>query len=652
MSDPVKPAGGRGTIKSLTSGAHEHDQSLGPTFTRRALLLGAGQMGLMGLLVAKLHDLQVNKSARIAPLADENRIRVMPVAPVRGQIRDVRGRLLAGNETVRSLDIVPGFAGDVREVLERLRAVIDVPDEAVARVLAQARRQPGLLPIPVDVALDWDAFARLSALAPDLPGVQPVERQNRIYGHTAAMGHMVGFLGAVERFPIDGDPALHLPGMRIGKIGVEEGREQTLRGRGGAVRREVDARGRFVRDIDERMPIPGRDVSLTVDAALQAQVLSRVRRAGRAASVIMDVHSGAIIAMASAPSLDTGQFEGGITPAEWRKLRTTPGRPLIDKTVRGEYPPGSTFKIVSALAGLEAGIVMPRTILRCNGSHELAGQTFRCWNGAGHGRVNLHRALRESCNVYFYKLAEELGISRLAAMGERLGLGVMHDFELSNQRQGVMPTPGWKQGNLGRRWFGGETLLAAIGQGYVLTTPLQLAVMGARVAGGTLVSPRLTTDRLQSRWPALDIDPAHLAAVRRGLWGVVNEGAGTARRAALWFNGIQMAGKTGTAQVQARRVNGRTVTPAPHALFVGYAPADRPRVAISVIVENGGGGSKAAAPLARDLLRIVLASGAITKGPETQPPAPHPRRRPGPAPAREASTAREARVEPPAGGRT
>ena len=462
----------------------------------------------------------------------------------------------------------------------------------------------------MDVQLTWQQFAEINVLAPQLPGVQPVVHHVRRYGHGDAMGHMIGFVGAVERYEIDGDPALYLNDVRVGKQGVEHGRDEVLRGRGGLIRREVDARGRIIRQLERRPSVAGRDIRLTVDTELQRKVLARVAREGRAALVAIDVGTGNVVAMASSPTFDNSMMTDGVATHEWKKIELAPGKPLIDKTIRGQYPPGSTFKMVTALAGLEAGIIKPKTRLGCYGSHTLAEHRFHCWSSRGHGRVNVHRALRESCNVFFYQVAEQIGITKLSDMATRLGIGRRFDFELDQQKPGVMPTPGWKIATLGTRWFTGETLLAGIGQGFVLATPLQLAVMVARIASGRAIEPRLTLpgpgDGLP-HIPSLDIARPHLEAVRKGLFAAVNEGAGTGRNAALGLAGVQMAGKTGTAQVKGYFVRGgRRVKKKPHSLFAGYAPYDSPRYAVAGIVEHGGAGAKRAAPMVRDVMQIIM----------------------------------------------
>lgn len=591
------------------------DQSLGPRFSRRALLVGAMQVGLFGLLANRLYDLQVAQSRRLALLAENNRINLRPLLPTRGRILDAKGRILAYNEETFGLAIVPDTAGDVAQVLDRLGEIVEVPPGERKRVLALAARQSRILPISLEITLAWEQLARVNVLAPQLPGIETEVRHARTYREGDAMGHLVGFIGAVERFEIDGDRAMELAAMRVGKQGVEHGCDERLRGRGGIVRREVDARGRIVREMERKQPEAGGDVRLTVDSALQRKVLARVAREGVASLVALEITSGRLVAMASAPSFDNGVMNGGIGRTQWEQLEEAPGKPLIDKTIRGQYPPGSTFKMVTALAALEAGVVARSERIACRGSHTLADHTFRCWNSGGHGPVDLHRALRESCNVYFYQLAERLGIERLAEMAVRLGLGHTIDFELRQQKEGVVPTPGWKIANLGRPWLGGETLLAGIGQGYVLATPLQLAVMTARIASGRAVNPRLVDGEGTAHAPgALGIDPANLAAVQRGMWAVVNEGGGTALVAGLGLAGVAMAGKTGTAQVKSIRRHGKVVERAPHSVFVGYAPAAAPRYAVAAIVEHGGGGSARAAPMARDVMLQLFAHEAEVEG--------------------------------------
>ncbi|MEL6871991.1 MAG: penicillin-binding protein 2, partial [Pseudomonadota bacterium] len=469
-------------------------------------------------------------------------------------------------------------------------------------------------PLVVADGLSFDDIARINVLSPQLPGVETVLIGQRRYFHGRELGQIVGYVGSVERFALDDDPILRVPGMRIGKIGVERGMEARLRGSGGSVKREVDARGRVVRDLERSEPTRGSDIVLSVDTTLQRQVLDRLSKVKRGAVVALDVQTGDVAAMASWPSVDITDLGDGITHEAWAKLQKTSGDPMFNRTIRGLYPPGSTFKMVTMLAGLESGEVTLKERIRCQGTYVYAGQKFRCWNRSGHGLCNAHRALRESCDTWYYEVARRVGIVRISEMAERLGFGQTYDdMGLAFQASGIIPDPTWKRGYRGKRWLGGETLLSGIGQGYVATTPLQLAVMTARLATGSMVTPNLVLPDGAGKPPAfpkLDVDPEHLAAVRKAMRAVVHEPRGTGRRARLEGAGFDVAGKTGTAQV-ARISSYRSRRNLPwkyrdHALFVSYFPYDAPRYAVSVVVEHGGSG-KTAAPFAHDIMQLLIA---------------------------------------------
>lgn len=598
----------------------EQQITLRRRFTRRALLTGAIQTGLLGFLVFRLHDLQVTYSNRYQLLADENRLSEQPTAPVRGAIRDRNGVLLAGSSEEYQVSIIPELAGDLTRVLDELGRIIDVSDEERQRILDTATRQSRLMPVPVKSGLDWQQFAQLNVLAPQLPGIEVGVGWRRSYAHGLAVGHIVGYVGRADRLEVDEAPWLRLPTMRIGKMGVELGMDAMLRGEPGSVVREVDAKGRIVREVERRQAKHGRDVALTIDTGLQAGVIKRMQRAPDFSSVVaMDLANGDILAMASTPVFDPAKIIAGISPQDWQSIRDADGDPLTLKAIRGLYPPGSTFKIVTALAGLEAGVVTPETVFTCTGGLDFGGSHFGCWKAGGHGRVKLHDAIKYSCDVYFYELARVLGIDRLAEAARNFGLGQVHECGIAAQLPGVFPDPAWKMGALDQPWVGGETLLAAIGQGYVLTTPLQLAVMTARVATGRMMAPRLVL-------PDAGVDPSPvpqavkvksewLAHVREAMRAAVNDG-GTGSSAAI--SGVQLAGKTGTAQVT-RESRGRSSaelerSKRDHSLFVCFAPFEAPRFAVAAIVEHGGGGATAAAPIARDVMATLLRR-------ETAPPA-------------------------------
>ena len=601
------------TTAALRGDPREEARREQQQFTRRAALLGCGQLAVLGALGFRLHQLQVVEAGRYAPLADDNRINTLALAPLRGRIRDRFGALLADNAEAFRVMVVPALVNDLAGALERLAQVIPVTSEVQAQVLARAKRQPANLPIIVAGDLPWEQIARINLFAPELPGVETETWGRRLYYHGTTVGHVVGHVGAVERIGLGDDPVLRIPGMRIGRTGVERGMESRLRGVGGALRREVDVRGRIMRNLFKTDPQPGRDVVLTIDLELQKAVLDRLSGERRAAAVALDIASGEVVAMGSVPTYDPADVMSARTASAWRRVQHRANDPLVNRATSGLYPPGSTFKIVTALAALEAGVVDLRERIECDGSFGFADRTYRCWKRSGHGRCDLHRALRESCDCYHYEIARRLGIERLAAMAQRLGLGQIYPAGISPQSKGVVPTPSWKRGRFGKPWLGGETLIAGIGQGYVLATPLQLAVMTARAASGRLVLPTLVRPdpgRPPAPFAPLGISDRSLIAVNRGLRAVVNEDGGTGSRASLGSGEPLVAGKTGTSQVN-RRSTDRDADDLKweerdHALFVGYFPADAPRYAVAAVIEHGGGGGAVAAPLVRDIMQELV----------------------------------------------
>ncbi|MEZ5776094.1 MAG: penicillin-binding protein 2 [Hyphomicrobiaceae bacterium] len=598
------------------------DQDLRGRFTRRALVLGGAQLGLIGLLGSRLHDMQVVYAKRYAVMADRNRMNVQWKAPQRGEIRDRFGILLAETVSERNLVLVPDLAGNVRNMLERLQRIVDLGEVDIDEIADTAARQNRLVPIIVKRDLTWAELARVSLLAPELPGIDTELDGRRVYHFGQETGHVVGYVGRPSAEAIEADAALRLPTLRVGKTGVELGEDEALRGTTGTVRREVDARGRFVRELETEAAVAGRDLVLSIDTELQARILRRMTAESEPAAVVaMHVRTGEIMAMCSTPTYDTQLLAGPISRADWRALVEQPGDPMQNRCVRGQYPPGSTFKMVTALAALKAGAITRKTEFTCTGSVEIAGHTFNCWKSGGHGRMRLNEALKNSCDVYFYEAARAAGISNVAEMARLLGLGATTDCGIGGEKPGLVPDPEWKAGAIGQRWYDGETLLSGIGQGYLLATPLQLALMTARIASGLDVSARLIRPDDPAgvaTAPALALEPEWLDLVRRGMYAVVNEG-GTGSVAELPFGAIKLAGKTGTAQVS-RASRGRSSDELArgqrdHSLFVCYAPFDEPRYAIAAVVEHGGGGSKAAAPLARDAMVEVL-----KRDPSARPP--------------------------------
>ncbi|HRK18646.1 MAG TPA: penicillin-binding protein 2 [Hyphomicrobiaceae bacterium] len=584
-----------------------------PHFSRRAALLALVQAGAFAAITSRLYHLQIVEHNRYALLAEENKIAIDVLSPTRGRILDAHGRVLAYNTDGYRVVVVPSLAGNVDEVLRRLQRILAISERERMRLVARSQRQSPTTPLIVAQNLDWDTLATLNLNAPYLPGVRTEPGGRRIYHGGAAIGHVVGYVGAVERRAMDDAPVLRLPWMRIGKSGVEAGLEATLRGTAGRLTSEVDARGRHIRTMDRVDPVPGADVKLTLDLDLQSDIVQRLSEFKRASAVVMDVRKGDIVAAASVPGFDPSVLLEANSGSHWAALNASPDDPLVNRATRGLYPPGSTFKIVTALAALEAGVISTTEQIDCTGTYHFHDQTFRCWNRTGHGRCNLHEALRESCDYYFYDVARRVGISAIAGMARRLGFGRTFDAAFAGQKAGIVPDPDWKRGRFGRSWLGGETLLAGIGQGYVLSTPLQLAVMTSRIATGLDVMPRLVQEDAASQAPdagSLGISDAALTSVRRALHAVVNESGGTGRRARAEVGSYEIAGKTGTSQVG--RASADTAhgdlpwDQRDHSLFVCYAPASQPRFAVSVVIEHGGSGGSVAAPVARDIVDLAM----------------------------------------------
>jgi penicillin-binding protein 2 len=593
-------------------------------FTRRAALLAAGQGVLGAALVARLYQLQILESDRYAVLAEENRINLRLLAPVRGRIVDRFGTTLADNRRNFRVVIVPEQAGDLEATLRALSGLVELGAAEQRGILREARRKHSFVPIVVRANLSWQEVARIEVAVPELPGVSIEEGLVRNYPYGATTAHVVGYVAAVSEKDATGDPLLELPDFRVGKSGVEKSQDVRLRGLAGASEIEVNAYGRVVRELSRRPGQPGEDVVLGLDIAMQKFVAGRAEREPSIACVLLDAVNGDVLAMLSSPSFDPMQFSTGLTHAAWQQLSTDERHPLIDKAAAGVYPPGSTFKPVVALAALEAGVVTPETPVHCPGHFDLGNATFHCWKTGGHGTLRLREAIKQSCDVFFYEAARRTGIERLAAMARRFGFGKPLGLDIPGERGGLIPDPEWKQRTAGGSWSTGETLIAGIGQGAVLATPLQLAAMTGRLATGRAVVPHLMRDRLASQgvdetipsFPALGVNPSHLALVLDGMNAVVNEPRGTAYAARIPDPAYAMGGKSGTSQVRRiteyERDHGiRKPSQVPwkerdHALFVAFAPVQAPRYVCAVVVEHGGadagGGSAVAAPICRDVL--------------------------------------------------
>jgi penicillin-binding protein 2 len=595
------------------------------TFGRRVALIG-GIKAVVALAIAgRMYQLQVLDSEAYATQAEENRINTRLLIPPRGRIRDRFGEPLAVNREDFRAYIVAERLSDLRATLARLAAILPLDDDDVARVIREVRRRRRFVPVNIVGNLTWEEVARVEANAPDLPGVFIEQGLSRQYPAGSVVSHVIGYIGPANEDDLatDGDPLVELPEFRLGRQGVERVYDRLLRGKSGYSQVEINAGGRVLRELARKEGTPGTDLTLTLDLGLQRMALFRMAEQESASCVVMDVHSGDVLAMASYPSYDANPFVNGIPLERWRALLEHPRGPLLNKSVAGQYAPGSTFKMVTALAALEARTVTPETVHVCVGHIEVGPQRFHCHLRSGHGAVRLKEAIKVSCDVYFYQVAMATGIDRIAAMARRLGLGAALGIDLVGERPGLMPDTAWKRATFKDRFHPGETAISGIGQGFILATPLQLATMTARlVNGGYAVKPRLLRApiepakdpgaMLRRPFAPLGVSARNLALVVDAMAAVVNEPGGTALRVRIDDAAYAIGGKTGTSQVRrisvAERLRGifrNEDLPwerRDHALFVCYGPVKSPRYACAVVVEHGGGGGAVAAPIARDVI--------------------------------------------------
>ena len=642
----------------------KEQKELSSVITRRLLLIGGGQFLLGAGLVARLYQLQIAQSENYQQLSDRNQFDQRFVLAPRGRLFDQDGRLLAGNSEVFELNLLPARIENIDSWLENVSKLIDLSPDDKTRIKEDIDAQPDFLEVTVKSGLTQRELARLAILSPVLEGASFHKSFRRIYPQGWMTAHITGYVSPVNKRDIERNPNLrYLPGSRIGRSGIEQTLNPDLAGALGVERIEVNARGKPVRVLEDKPAEPGDDVELTIDIELQAFATERLRRgksetvplqnsevqqallkndelrahvttgdtlvlrdergrlvpAESGAVTVMDIQTGEIKAMISVPSYDPNLFSGRLSVRDWRRLNEHPRTPLMNRVTSGLYAPGSTFKMVVVAAAIEAGVITPRTEVKCEGSFEFGNRLFHCWNEKGHGFVNAARSLERSCDIYYYQIALKTGINRINNMARRMGLGEVTEIGIPSERKGIIPDRDWKLENRGAPWTPGETVVAGIGQGFVLTTPLQLAVMTARIANGKkAVRPVLYKGQAEpADFEPLQVSPEILKIMRNGMVQVMTGPLGTARKYDLQrYGGI--AGKTGTVQVKRitkeQREEGITENidrpwkERDHALFVAYAPVEKPRYAISVVVEHGGSGSSMAAPIARDIFEYIFAT--------------------------------------------
>ena len=637
-------------------------QEVANQISRRMLFVGGLQISFGLILVGRLYQLQILHNDAYLKLSDKNQFDHRLVMAPRGRILDSKNRLLAGNSEVFELIVIPARAQNLQKLLSNIDMIIGLSQEEIKDIIDIAKNQPDFLEISIKSDLTQRELSHLAIRSAILEGVLFQKNFNRIYPQGKLLSHVTGYVSGITANEIEQNRSLRrLVGLKTGKVGLEKTLDESLRGIVGEERIEVNSRGKPVRFISDRTPKQGSDSQLTIDIDIQSYAVDRLKQGNSeqvelsdsavqeaitkndalkayinigetmilkdsksryvppetGAVVLMDVETGGVVAMVSSPAYDPNLFAGRLSNRAWQNINDHPRVPLLNRVVAGLYSPGSTFKMAVYAAALEAGVISSDTSYICNGFFEFGDRNFYCWQEKGHGKVNGRQAIAQSCDVYFYQIALKTGIDRIQNMANRMGLGIITDVGIPGEKLGIIPNRQWKKNNRGTVWTPGETVIAGIGQGFVLTTPIQLAVMAARIGNGRkAVKAKLLSEHAKNsdEFQSLNISGTVLKEIQRSMRSVVAGGRGTARNYDL--KGYGMAGKTGTVQVKriskAERDEGiidntdRRWEERDHALFVAYAPYEKPKYAISVIVEHGGSGSSMAAPIARDILKFTL----------------------------------------------
>ena len=623
--------------------------------SRRMFILSAAKVLVFGSIVARLFSLQINENKKYLTLSDKNRLREWRLPPIRGDFLDNFGNIIAGNTEVYQLHIIPEEVNNFKSLMVRLKEILELSEKEYSKILKKHKRQKPWETLIVSENLSWEHFSKLNLYLHELEGVKPVLSISRKYPYKENYTHVLGYVSRASASDLNESEIIknnHVPGLRVGKLGLEKTYEKDLIGTNGVQRYEVNAYGKRINQIDHLDGAKGKNIRLTIDT--EVQLLANSTLQGKSGSiVVMDIFTGEIVAMHSSPSFDPNLFFHGISNTDWKEIRDNPLKPLLNKTTSGLYSPGSTIKPIVALSALENDVISPNLKVECRGKIELYGQTYHCWKDKGHGYMSLRNAIKQSCDTYFYEVARRLGVDRLNLTAKKYGLGkkTMEDI-LLDEKSGLVPSTVWKKNNLGRGWVLGETLITGIGQGYIQTTPLQLCLMTAQLAnGGFKIYPRINfyenKDSLETiknkisekmasieeqklgiietgkkllnykedEYTPLFRNQENVKFVLEAMFGATNELYGTSYSSRFDDEKYQFAGKTGTAQVKRITAEERELDlktsqipyeERDHALYIAYGPYKNPRYAVSVIVEHGGAGSVAAAPIAKKLFKLVI----------------------------------------------
>ena len=594
------------------------------SINRRMFIIGSFKFFIMVGIVSRLFFLQVKENKKYLTLSDKNRIREWKLAPVRGEFHDYFGNVIAGNFEAYQLHIIPEQVDDFRYVIYRIKDLLELSDAEFNKVLKKKKEIKPWETLIVSDNLSWQKFSKINNHLYDLNGVKPVISISRNYPFKENFTHLIGYVSQANQNDIDTNESIKknfVPGLKVGKIGLEKTFEKSLIGSNDVERYEVNAYGRRISQLEFQKGEKGKTIRLTIDT--EVQKLANELLKDKAGSIcVMDIYTGAIIAMHSGPSFDPNLFVFGISQDEWQLIRNDPMKPLVNKTLQGNYSPGSIIKPIVALSALENGIMNTNFTVKCTGKTEMYGQTYHCWKKKGHGFVSLRNAMKQSCDTYFYEIARKLGVDRLSETAKKFGLGEKVFGELFEiEKKGLVPNTQWKKNALGKGWLLGETIITGIGQGYIQTTPIQLCLMTAQIAnGGYKIYPHIVVNNDAKAHPSDKYMPLYensnnIKIIKDAMFGSTNEVIGTSYRSRIDDPKYQFAGKTGTAQVKKitereRELDLKTFEipyeERDHALYVAFGPYKNPRYALSVIVEHGGNGSTTAAPMATKLFKLII----------------------------------------------
>ena len=593
------------------------------SINRRMFITGSFKFFIMIGLVSRLFFLQIKENKKYLTLSDKNRIREWKLAPVRGNFHDYFGNVIAGNFEAYQLHVIPEQVEDFRYVIYRLKDLLELSDRQFKKVLKKKNQIKPWETLIVSDNLDWSRFSKINNHLYDLNGVKPVISISRSYPYNENFTHVIGYVSQANSNDIESNEAIKksfVQGIKVGKIGLEKSLEKELIGTNDIERYEVNAYGRRINQLAFQKGEKGKDKRLTIDTKIQ-QLANELLSEKAGSICVMDIYTGSIIAMHSSPSFDPNLFVFGISQDDWQIIRNNPMKPLVNKTLQGNYSPGSTIKPIVALSALENGIINTNFTVKCTGKTEMYGQTYHCWKKEGHGFVSLRNAMKQSCDTYFYEIARKLGVDKLSKTAKRFGLGKKVFGSLfESEKKGLIPDTNWKKNALGSGWLLGETMITGIGQGYIQTTPIQLCLMTAQIAnGGYKIYPKILVNEGEmepdDKFAPLYDNPKNISIIQDAMFGSTNEVMGTSYRSRINDPKYQFAGKTGTAQVKKITKKDRILDlktfeipyeERDHALYVAFGPYKSPRYALSIIVEHGGNGSTVAAPMAKKLFKLIV----------------------------------------------